>query len=107
MANSAADRALISTIATEIARAKSLPDAELAALGETGTSFQVVVAGKSYDINTWSEPVAGDSSGTFVVLVGAWRKLWFGFAKHHFRGFIVLPNSSRADIPESDLWQYD
>ena len=104
---SMATQELRAAIAAELAQAKKLPAAELVALGETGKTFSVDILGRTYDINTWSEPVPGAASGTFAVLVGAWSKSIFGFSKHHFGGFVVAADGSRTDIPESDLWQYD
>ena len=107
MASSMATQELEAIISAEIARAKRLPVAELAALGESGKTFQIDVLTHAYDINTWSESVPGDSSGAFAVLVGAWSKSFLGVSKRHFKGFVVATDGSRTDIRESDLWQYD
>jgi hypothetical protein len=94
-------------VAIELSKARQLPVTELAALGETGKAVQIDVLGRAYEINTWSEPVPGDGSGAFAVLVGAWSRSLLGVIKFHFKGFIVAADGTRADIPEHDLWRYD
>src|SRR5690606_26306459 len=107
MASSMATQELEAIIAAELARAKQLPTAELAALGESGKTFNVDILAHTYEINTWSEPVPGDKSGSFAVLVGAWSTSILGLSKRHFGGFVVAIDGSRSDIPEADLWRYD
>ena len=107
MASSIATQELEAVIAAEIAQAKQMPAAELAALGESGKTFKIDVLTRAYEINTWSEPVPGDTSGAFAVLVCAWSKSFLGFSKRHFKGFVIAADGSRTDIREADLWQYD
>jgi hypothetical protein len=102
-----ATKELKEAVASELAMARELPCTELATLGETGKTVQVTVLGCSYKINTWCEPVPGDTSGAFAVLTGAWSNSLLGNSKRYFMGFVVSADGTRTDIPESDLWRYD
>lgn len=95
---------LKATVAGELERLKRLPVALLQVLGHTGITRIKLVEDQSYEIKAWSEPVTG-SQDSFVVLVGILEP---GLTKtSHLHGFLVKPDQTYTDLPESVLRDYD
>ncbi len=93
-------------VLAEVRRLKSLSAAELSALGRSGQTLAVAVNNQPFEITAWSEPVAHNTEGLFVVMAGAWQKRLLG-STHHLHGFVVRADREYTDMADSELWHYD